>query len=137
MFIYLMPPTRLKHKHLELFVFLITGEESFRGRWQCRRTLGSPPPVDHLDSTYTSLNNPENHQKTSRTDSLEPSIDKRPRKRVGRAERRCMLHGLAGGSQGRGAASRQSIAEPPSLACKSGGAIGGCSDSKQDLTSGR
>ena len=40
--------------------------------------LGSPRPADHLDSTHTCLNNPENHQKTSRTDSPEPSIDKRP-----------------------------------------------------------
>ena len=36
-------------------------------------------PADHLDSTYTCLNNPENHQKTSRTESLEPSADKRPK----------------------------------------------------------
>ena len=40
--------------------------------------LGSPCPADHLDSTYTCLNNPENHQKTSRTDSPEPSVDERP-----------------------------------------------------------
>ena len=40
--------------------------------------LGSPRSADHLDSTHTCLNNPENHQKTSRADSLEPSIDKRP-----------------------------------------------------------
>ena len=35
-------------------------------------------PDDHLDSTYTCLNNPENHQKTSRTESPEPSADERP-----------------------------------------------------------
>ena len=40
--------------------------------------LGSLRLADHLDSTHTCLNNPENHQKTSRMDSLEPSIDKRP-----------------------------------------------------------
>ena len=40
--------------------------------------LGSPRPADHLDSTYTCLNNPENHQKTSRTESPEPSADERP-----------------------------------------------------------
>ena len=34
-------------------------------------------PADHLDSTYTCLNNPENHRKTSRTESLEPSADER------------------------------------------------------------
>ena len=40
--------------------------------------LGSPRPADHLDSKHICLNNPENHQKTSRTDSLEPCLDKRP-----------------------------------------------------------
>ena len=34
--------------------------------------------MDHLDSTHTCLNNPENHQKSSRMDSTEPSLDKRP-----------------------------------------------------------
>ena len=46
--------------------------------WQHRKTLGSPRPADHLDSTYTCLNYPENHQTTSRTESLEPSADERP-----------------------------------------------------------
>ena len=40
--------------------------------------LNSPCPADHLDSTHSCLNNPENHQKTSRTDSPEPSADERP-----------------------------------------------------------
>ena len=40
--------------------------------------LGLPRPVDCLDSTHICLNNPETRQKTSRTDSLEPSVDKRP-----------------------------------------------------------
>ena len=40
--------------------------------------LGSLRPADHLDSTHICLNNPENHQKTSRMDSPEPSIDKKP-----------------------------------------------------------
>ena len=35
-------------------------------------------PADHLGSTYTCLNNPENRQKTSRTESPEPSADERP-----------------------------------------------------------
>ena len=47
-------------------------------RWRHRRTLGSPRSADHLDSTHTCLNNPENHQKTSRMDSPETSVDKRP-----------------------------------------------------------
>ena len=33
-----------------------------------------------MDSTHTCLNNPENHQRTGRTDSSEPSIDKRSMK---------------------------------------------------------
>ena len=40
--------------------------------------LGSPCPANRLDSTHNGLNNPENCQKTSRMDSLEPSVDKRP-----------------------------------------------------------
>ena len=48
------------------------------GRWWHRRTLGSPHPADHLDSIHTCLNNPENHQKTSRMEFLEPSVDERP-----------------------------------------------------------
>ena len=40
--------------------------------------LGSTRPADHLDSTHTCPNNPENHQKTSRTESPEPSADERP-----------------------------------------------------------
>ena len=39
--------------------------------------LGSPRPADHLDSTHICLIYPDNHQKTSRMDSLEPSIDER------------------------------------------------------------
>ena len=35
-------------------------------------------PADHLDCTYTCLNNLENRQKTSRTESLEPSTDEKP-----------------------------------------------------------
>ena len=35
-------------------------------------------PADHLDSTYNCLNNPENHQKTSRMESPQPSADERP-----------------------------------------------------------
>ena len=43
-----------------------------------RRMLGSPHPADRLNSTHICLNNPENYKKTSRKDSPEPSIDKRP-----------------------------------------------------------
>ena len=109
-----------------------------RGRWWCRRTLGSLHPASHLDSTYTCLNNPENHQKTSRTESPEPSADERPTeegRKGGEEVRATPLHGLVGGSRGRGAASGQ--AETTSQAGKSGGADGVCLDSKRDLTSGR
>ena len=53
-------------------------EESSGERWLHRRALGSPCPADHLDCTHTCLNNRENLQKPSRTDSLEPSVVKRP-----------------------------------------------------------
>ena len=42
--------------------------------------LGSPHPADHLDSTHICINNPENWQKASRTDTPEPRVDKRPMK---------------------------------------------------------
>ena len=40
--------------------------------------MGSPRPADRLDSTHICLNNPENCQKTSRTDSPEASAEERP-----------------------------------------------------------
>ena len=49
-----------------------------RGRWRRRRMLSSPYPADRLDSNHICLNNPEHHQKTSRMDSPESSLDKRP-----------------------------------------------------------
>ena len=61
-----------------IFVPILVTLARSEGRWRCRRTLGSPRLADHLDSTYTCLNNPENHQKTSRTESPEPSADERP-----------------------------------------------------------
>ena len=84
--------------------------------------LGSPHPADHLDSTHICLNNPENHLKTNRKDCPEPSVDKGPWKRVGRVERLCVLHRLAGGSWGSGRAAHGARQSPRSLACKSGGA---------------
>ena len=85
------------------------------------RVLGSPRPADHLDSTYTCLNNPENCQKTSRTDSLEPSIDKRPTEE-GREGGKAVHATRTGGRElGQWRDSLPSKAEPPSLMCKSGG----------------
>ena len=34
--------------------------------------------MDDLESTHTCLNNPENHQKTCRTDSPQTRVDERP-----------------------------------------------------------
>ena len=59
-------------------VFLNFISQGDQGRVWCRRMLGSPCPADCLDSTHVGLNNPENCQKTSRMDSVEPSIDKKP-----------------------------------------------------------
>ena len=90
------------------------------GRWRRRRTLSSPHPADHLDSTHTCLNNPENHQKTSRMDSPEPSIDERPMEkgRKGRGGARYTDQWEGAGAEGQPTGQ----AEPPSLACKSRGA---------------
>ena len=82
--------------------------------------LGSPHPADHLDSTHTCLNNPGNHQKTSRMDSLEPSLDERPRKRVGRARGDARYTDWQEGAGVKEQPAGQ--AEPPNLAGKSGGA---------------
>ena len=81
--------------------------------------LGSPRPADHLDSTHICLNNPENRQKSSRMDSLEPSGDKRPMEE-GRKGGEVVLDTRTGRRGGRG--SLPCKAEPLSLACKSGGA---------------
>ena len=83
-----------------------------RARWLRRRTLGSPHPADHLDSPHICLNNPENHQKTSRMDSPEPSIDKRPKEEGRKGREQCVPHGLVGGNQGSGGAARQARQSP-------------------------
>ena len=107
-----------------------------RGRWWRRRMLGSPCPADRLDSTHICLNNPENCQKTNRMDSLEPRVDKRPQKRVGRVERQCVLHGLAGGSQRGGGAACLSRQSPRDWLAKAEGPDCMSSDGQRDLTSG-
>ena len=84
--------------------------------------LGSPRPAGHLDSTYICLNNPKKHQKTSRMDSPEPSIDKRPTEE-GRKGREAVSTTRTGRRDlGRWRGSPPSKAEPPSLTCKSRGA---------------
>ena len=93
-------------------------------------------PADHLDPTHTCLNNPENHQKTSKTESPEPSADERPTEEGRKGASWCTLHGLAGGSLGGGGGllAKQS---PQVWLARAEGPDGVCSDSKRDLTSGR
>ena len=84
--------------------------------------LSSLRPTDHLDSTHTCLNNPENRQKTSRMDSLEPIIDERPTEE-GRKGGEVVHATRTGGRElGQWRGSSPGKAEPPSLTCKSGGA---------------
>ena len=59
-----------------------------------------------------------------------------PQKRVGRVERRCVLHGLAGGSQGGGGAAHLGRWNPQVWLAKAEGLDCMCSDSQRDLTSG-
>ena len=93
-------------------------------------------PADHLDSTYTCLNNPENLQKISRTESLEPSTDKRPTEE-GRKDSKAVRAPRTGGrepGQRGGSPAKQS---PRVWLAKAEGPDGLCSDSKRDLASGR
>ena len=83
--------------------------------------LSSLRPTDHLDSTHTCLNNPENRQKTSGMECLEPSADERPTeegRKGGEAVRAPRTGGREPGAEGQPAGQ----AETPSLAGKSGGA---------------
>ena len=93
-------------------------------------------PADHLDSTYTCLNNPENRQRISRMESPEPSTDKRPTeegRKGGEALRTPRTDGREPGWRG-GSSAKQS---PRVWLAKAEGPDGLCSDSKRDLASGR
>ena len=93
-------------------------------------------PADHLDSTYTCLNNPENRQRISRTESLEPSADKRSMeegRKGGEAVHATRTGGREPGRRG-GSPAKQS---PQVWLAKAEGPDGLCSDSKRDLASGR
>ena len=90
-------------------------------RWQCKRTLGSPRPTDHLNSTHVCLHNPENCRKTSRTDSLEPSVDKRPTEESRKGGEAVHTTRTGGREKRRWRGSPPGKAEPPNLACKSRG----------------
>ena len=78
------------------------------------------PSMDHLDSTHTCLNNPENRQKTSRMDSLEPSADERPMEE-GRKGGEVVCPTRTGGRELGAEGQPTDKAEPLSLACKGGG----------------
>ena len=79
-------------------------------------------PADHLDSTHICLNNPQNRQKISKMDSPEPSIDKRPMEAGRKGEEGVRATQTGGRELGRWRGSPPGKAEPPSMACKSGGA---------------
>ena len=99
------------------------------------RTLGSTHPADHLDSTHTCLNNPENPQKTSRMESPEPTADKRPMeegRKGGETMRATWTGGREPGRRG-GLLAKQS---PRVWLAKVEGPDGVCADSQRDLTSG-
>ena len=83
--------------------------------------LVSPRPADQLDSTHICLNNPKNCQKTSRMESLEPSIDKRHTEegRKGGEAVHAIWTGRRELGQWRGSPTGK--AEPLSLACKAEG----------------
>ena len=93
-------------------------------------------PADHLDSTYTCLNNPENHQKTSRTESPEPSADERPMEE-GRKDGEAVRAPRTGGREPGRRGSSPAKQSPRVWLAKAEGPERVCSDSKQDLASGR
>ena len=93
-------------------------------------------PADDLDSTYTCLTNPENHQKTSRMESPEPSADERPTeegRKGGEAVRAARTGGREPGRRG----SLPAKQRPPVWLANAEGLEGVCSNSKRDLASGR
>ena len=98
--------------------------------------LGSPRPADHLDSTHTCLNNPENHQKTSRMDSPDPSADERPMEE-GRKGGEAVCTTRTGRREPEWRGSLLAKQRPGVWLAKAEGLDRVCSDSEQDLTSGR
>ena len=93
-------------------------------------------PAGHLDSTYTCLNKPENRQKTSRMDSLEPSADERPTeegRKGGDVEHATRTGRKEPGQRGGPLAKQSSRVWLPKVERPDGV----CLDREQDLTSGR
>ena len=111
-------------------------ERQEKGRWWRRRTLGLPCPADHLDSTHICLNNPENRQKTSRTDSPEPSTEERPTEE-GRKGAEVVHATRTGGREPGWWGSLPAKQRPRVWLAKAEGPDGVCLDSERDLTSGR
>ena len=101
-----------------------------------RRTLGSPHPGDHLDSTHICLNNPENCQKTSRMESPEASVDERPTEEG--TEGIEAVHAPWTGRRELGRRGGRPAKQSPQVwLAEAEGPDRVCSDSKWDLTSGR
>ena len=115
---------------------LTENEGGLSGRWWHRRTLGSAHPADHLDSTHTCLNNPENRQKTSRTESPEPSTDNRPTEE-GRKGGEAVRAPRTGGREPRRRGGPPDKQSPRVWLAKAEGPDGVWSDTQRDLTSGR
>ena len=98
--------------------------------------LGSPCPEDHLDSTHTCLNNSENRQRINRTESLEPSADERPMEEGRKGSK--VVHAPWTGRREPGRRGGPLAKQSPQVwLAKAEGPDRVCSDSKQDLTSGR
>ena len=108
----------------------------FRRRWWCRRTLGSPHPADHLDSTHICLNNPENCQTTSGKDSQEPSIDKRPTEEGRKGGKAVCATGIGGRELSGGGAARCQGRAPEVWLAEVEGLDSVSSGSQRDLTCG-
>ena len=93
-------------------------------------------PADHLDSTYTCLNNRENHQRIRRTESREPSTDEKPTEEGRKGGEAVCATRTAGREPGwRG--SLPAKQSPRVWLAKAEGPNGLCSDSKRDLASER
>ena len=95
--------------------------------------LGSPRV---LLITYTCLTKPENHQKTSRMESLEPSADARPTEE-GRKGREAVHAARSGGKEPGQRGSLPAKQSPRVWLAKAEGPDGVCSEGKRDLASGR
>ena len=98
--------------------------------------MGSLRPADHLDSTHTCVNNPENCQKASRMDSPEPSVDKRPTEEGGKGGEAVCATRTGGRELGGGGAAHLARQSPGVWLAKGEGPDCMSSDSQGDLTSG-